>query len=1078
MAPQGNGSSNNLNNVAPRKDKMHHTPKQVNCIQINMHHSRAATQNLNHLVESHKIDLAFLQEPYNIKNKVCGMSKTMRIFTRGDRKKRAAIAVANNNITATLLTQYSHEDIVAIIIEWEQIYILAISAYFDIRVDIEANLRQIETILDAADTKKCIIAVDSNARSVMWFDVLTNIRGRIMEDFVASQQLYIANEDKETFTFETIRAKSNIDLTLVSQQLLNLINDWSIGEEESCSDHKLITFNLKQNTIENATSKPSFTKKYIVKKEKLTVFDHYITEEFLKLCDTAKPDDSLEEIDLKLELVFKGQEPAAIHATNYNTAIENACKKSFYTSGSRTGAIKGKSVPWWTDELTSKRKMVNALRRSYQRTRNNVQLREERRLVYYTEKKRYMKSINTEKTKSWKEYCTIAEGSNPWSAVYKMAAGKLKSGFTLSTIKDQDGKYTTNTKETLQCMLNEFTPEDKNEEDDEHHQRIRNLINAPIRTDDVQAFTIEEIKDALNRMNPRKAPGADGIPVGIILRTFKAFPLSVAQVYNNCLQKGYFPPEWKTSVIVPIVKPGKQDSEDASKYRPISLINVSGKLLEKLMINRITAYLNDNHLLSKNQYGFTPGKSTTDALIEVGKFVQRNTDKNNDVVLISLDVKGAFNAAWWPAILNSLREMNCPKNLYDLTNSYFSERTATITVGNTTVQKTVSRGCPQGSCCGPGYWNIQYNSLLKQKYSKHSTVIAFADDLLLLTKGRNALEAENSANTDLLKVVSWATENKITFNEEKSKVMLITKKRSSRAHSLDVYLNHKRIQQVQHVKYLGVYIDSKFSFDKHVAYITEKSTKMIHILSKSARISWGLPHSALKTIYQGAIVPMMTYGAPLWSPALRKQANCRKIRRVQRLVNIKMVKAFRTISYDASCIISGILPLEIKIEEKARLYERCLLNENSTGHPVDKNTKREITSKIQHESVEKWEIRWQRQPGNPPIKDYFPTVKSRLTVELPISPTMTTLLSGHGKLKSYYYRFKISDNPTCACGEGDQTADHLIYTCPKLETQRGELTRGVAAQGGIWPTTKADLISSHCNLFAQFVKNVDLESLI
>jgi hypothetical protein len=88
-------------------------------------------------------------------------------------------------------------------------------------------------------------------------------------------------------------------------------------------------------------------------------------------------------------------------------------------------------------------------------------------------------------------------------------------------------------------------------------------------------------------------------------------------------------------------------------------------------------------------------------------------------ILVSLDVKGTFDAAWWPSILNALKEFNCPKNLYNLAKSYFSGRTAILSSNTIQIEKEVSKGCPQGSCCGPGFWNIQYNSLLNLEYGKH-----------------------------------------------------------------------------------------------------------------------------------------------------------------------------------------------------------------------------------------------------------------------------------------------------------------------------------------------------------------------
>ena len=89
----------------------------------------------------------------------------------------------------------------------------------------------------------------------------------------------------------------------------------------------------------------------------------------------------------------------------------------------------------------------------------------------------------------------------------------------------------------------------------------------------------------------------------------------------------------------------------------------------------------------------------------------------------------------------------------------------------------MSKGCPQGSCSGPVFWSIQYNSLLDLDFGKRTKAIAFADDLLIVVKAETVKEAENFANIEISKITKWAEDNKITFNEQKSKVMVITRRK-------------------------------------------------------------------------------------------------------------------------------------------------------------------------------------------------------------------------------------------------------------------------------------------------------------
>jgi len=130
-----------------------------------------------------------------------------------------------------------------------------------------------------------------------------------------------------------------------------------------------------------------------------------------------------------------------------------------------------------------------------------------------------------------------------------------------------------------------------------------------------------------------------------------------------------------------------------------------------------------------------------------------------------------------------------------------------MATNNIKLERAVSKGCPQGSCLGPGMWNIFYNSILKLKLTSSTKIIAFADDLLLLTRGATVSEIENIANLELTKISTCARENKVRFNEKKSKAMLMTWRKRKERGEVEVYLNNKLLRQVKTMKYLGIIID-------------------------------------------------------------------------------------------------------------------------------------------------------------------------------------------------------------------------------------------------------------------------------
>ena len=132
-------------------------------------------------------------------------------------------------------------------------------------------------------------------------------------------------------------------------------------------------------------------------------------------------------------------------------------------------------------------------------------------------------------------------------------------------------------------------------------------LDEPIYTEDDAEFTLEEIKQTTDSFSQKKAPGLDGITGEIYKRVLLVFPRILTTIYNQCLKLGQFPKRWKMAKVILILKPNNNNNcPDPNKYRPISLLNMGGKILDKLLINRINHHLYKNELLSERQYVFTP----------------------------------------------------------------------------------------------------------------------------------------------------------------------------------------------------------------------------------------------------------------------------------------------------------------------------------------------------------------------------------------------------------------------------------------------------------------------------------------
>jgi len=219
----------------------------------------------------------------------------------------------------------------------------------------------------------------------------------------------------------------------------------------------------------------------------------------------------------------------------------------------------------------------------------------------------------------------------------------------------------------------------------------------------VEDFTLAELAQACKRLPPGKATGPDGIPNEVLAKVFLRKPNILLSVYNICLANTIFPSRWKESRLVLLHKgPGKQTTEPSS-YRPLYMLDSSGKLLEWLILARLDTHLDSTGHRSPNQYGFRQGSSTSDAmerLLNAAHGAALGAAQHRDIcVAVSLDVKNAFNTAPWKTVDNALRVKNVPSYLMKMIRSYPQD--LSILVGETLHRRSTTCGVPQGSVLGP-----------------------------------------------------------------------------------------------------------------------------------------------------------------------------------------------------------------------------------------------------------------------------------------------------------------------------------------------------------------------------------------
>jgi hypothetical protein len=261
-----------------------------------------------------------------------------------------------------------------------------------------------------------------------------------------------------------------------------------------------------------------------------------------------QPSPGLEKIDQELCDKINSYEDVDELVGTAFCCITAACKAAFKVSKGLKILVKKPTVSWWTEKLTALRKRTNGLWRRYQRTTNNENLRQERKVLRCTTRVRSQNAGS--KAKIMENILHDSDGVNRWNIMYKIASGKIITSTRLTTLEKEDGKYTTDTRSTIMHMLEHFVPDDREDSDSELHTKIRKEIQETPETAEDKIFKEEEIIHNLRKFNSKKAPAEDGLTSDILIRAFQVLPLFFTQLYNMCLREGRFPKQWKHSVII------------------------------------------------------------------------------------------------------------------------------------------------------------------------------------------------------------------------------------------------------------------------------------------------------------------------------------------------------------------------------------------------------------------------------------------------------------------------------------------------------------------------------------------------
>ena len=329
-------------------------------------------------------------------------------------------------------------------------------------------------------------------------------------------------------------------------------------------------------------------------------------------------------------------------------------------------------------------------------------------------------------------------------------------------------------------------------------------------------------------------------------------------ICNLSLLNGVFPKELKTARVCPIFKNG--NPMHFVQYRPVSVLPVMSKVLEKIMYNRVYSFLQDLKLLYEFQFGFRPKHSTELALmLSVDKIISA-LDRNNCVLGVFLDFSKAFDTIDHNILLQKLDNYGIRGVANDWFGSYLKDRYQYVCYdGTNSGYRKIVCGVPQGSILGPLLFLIYINDLAS--ICKDIFPVMYADDSNLFVEGSDIEVLQTTMNRELVKVSLWLKLNRLSLNIDKTHFMIFKKPRRRIGFVPKILIDSQPIHQISKTKFLGVYIDEHLTWQAHINYIAGKVSRGIGILKKAKKY---LNRSTLHLLYYTFIYPYIGYCNIIW----------------------------------------------------------------------------------------------------------------------------------------------------------------------------------------------------------------------
>ena len=415
----------------------------------------------------------------------------------------------------------------------------------------------------------------------------------------------------------------------------------------------------------------------------------------------------------------------------------------------------------------------------------------------------------------------------------------------------------------------------------------------------ISEISVLETRELIKGLGSSKSYGRDELDAFSLKIGIDYLAPLICDMINISVRKQLYIAKWKQARIIPLLKSAEASRMEVSSYRPISLLPVVSKLVERHIQQQLLRHMEKNNLFHPNGHAYRPSLSTNTAMMQLLDNIYCSTDDNKMTSLMALDMSSAFDCVNHAILLEKLAMYRCSKETLQWMHEYLSFRSQVVQIGrHCSISQSTNRGVPQGSILGPLLFLIYTNEIpdtVKNSNCQHSShenrtrlfsqnclecgiIVQFADDLTLSISNKLRTSNQLKLNINLDRLEKFLANNELQVNASKTKIleMMIKQKKGKTLGSPPHLIvpdpkkpgEMVRIEDSRDFRILGANLQQNITWRQHLESGTKSTLPSIRRqIGALKQLGGQIPEHTRKTLAEGLILSKFTYLISQWGGA-------------------------------------------------------------------------------------------------------------------------------------------------------------------------------------------------------------------